>query len=157
MIFPRRCAIMTFPTACEKRNVPVRLVSITLFHCSSVIASTGAPQEVARIVDQDVDASKLFDSGVGNLLNAGGLLDVTAECENLHAKFLQFFGSLLAPLFLARAQNEIRPISARPSAICRPSPTEPPVTIATRPARSNICLVFISLPDTPSALTEQFH
>src|ERR1700722_17932793 len=45
MIFPRRCLIMVLPTACENKKVPVRLVSITLFHCSSVIDSTGAPQE----------------------------------------------------------------------------------------------------------------
>src|SRR5271168_235770 len=50
MIFPRRCAIMVFPTACENRKVPVRLVSITLFHCSSVIDSTGAPQEVPALL-----------------------------------------------------------------------------------------------------------
>src|SRR5258708_16019559 len=33
------------PTACEKRNVPVRFVSITLFQCSRRISSTGAPQD----------------------------------------------------------------------------------------------------------------
>src|SRR5580692_5114347 len=50
MIFPLRCEIMIWPAACENRNVPVRFVSMTLFHCSSVIASTGAPQEVPALL-----------------------------------------------------------------------------------------------------------
>jgi len=50
IIFPRFCPIMTFPTACEHRNVPVRFVSRTLFHCSSRISSAGAPQEVPALL-----------------------------------------------------------------------------------------------------------
>jgi hypothetical protein len=34
------------------------------------------------------------------------------------------------------------PISAKPSAICRPSPMEPPETMATRPVKSKSCLTF---------------
>src|SRR5260370_4592643 len=44
------CAIRTLPTACENRNVPVRLVSMTLFQCSRRISSTGAPQEVPALL-----------------------------------------------------------------------------------------------------------
>src|SRR5882762_2893088 len=99
IIFPRRCAIMTLPTAREKRNVPVKLVSMTLFHCSSVIASTGAPQEVPA----------LFDRGVGHGFNAGRIFDIAAEREHFDAEAFQFFGRLQAGLFLSRAENQIRP------------------------------------------------
>src|SRR5260370_38850977 len=44
--------------------------------------------------------------------------------------------------FLRAQSTRFAPISASPSAICRPRPTEPPVTMATRPVRSNICLLF---------------
>src|ERR1700739_64020 len=43
--------------------------------------------------------------------------------------------------FLAQS-TRFAPISAKPSAICRPSPTDPPVTIATRPERSKSFLTF---------------
>src|ERR1700692_45814 len=50
IIFPRRCEIITLPTACENRNVPVKFVSITLFHCSNVMSSVKAPQEVPALL-----------------------------------------------------------------------------------------------------------
>ena len=40
---------MTLPTACENENVPVRFVAMTLFHCSSVISSVCAAQEVTAL------------------------------------------------------------------------------------------------------------
>src|SRR6266849_1304388 len=46
--------------------------------------------------------------------------------------------------FLRAHSTRLAPISARPSAIWRPSPTEPPVMIATRPVRSRSCLTFIA-------------
>src|ERR1700731_4328345 len=55
--------------------------------------------------------------------------------------------------FLRPHKTRFAPISARPSAICRPNPTEPPVTIATRPVRSKIGLAVIVLavsPDIPN-------
>src|SRR5271168_3996889 len=45
--------------------------------------------------------------------------------------------------FLRAQRTRFAPISARPSAICRPSPTPPPVTIATRPVRSKSCLTLV--------------
>src|SRR2546430_11193466 len=50
IILPRRCGTMNFPTACEKRNVPVRFVSMTLFQCCNFISSTGAPQAVPALL-----------------------------------------------------------------------------------------------------------
>src|SRR5580658_5203009 len=40
--------------------------------------------------------------------------------------------------FLRAQRTRLAPISARPSAIWRPRPTEPPVMMATRPVRSKI-------------------
>src|ERR1700736_3604245 len=45
--------------------------------------------------------------------------------------------------FLRAQRTRSAPISARPSAICLPRPTEPPVTMATRPLRSKICFACI--------------
>src|SRR5882724_2442234 len=44
--------------------------------------------------------------------------------------------------FFRAQRTSFAPISAKPSAICRPSPTDPPVTIATRPERSKSFLTF---------------
>src|SRR5579859_1145346 len=44
--------------------------------------------------------------------------------------------------FLRAQSTRFAPISAKPSAICRPSPTDPPVTIAARPERSKSFLTF---------------
>src|ERR1700730_8317975 len=46
--------------------------------------------------------------------------------------------------FFRAQRTRFAPISARPWAICRPSPTEPPVTMATRPPRLKICWAFIA-------------
>src|SRR5882724_822250 len=44
--------------------------------------------------------------------------------------------------FFRAQRTSFAPISAKPSAICRPSPMDPPVMIATRPERSNSFLTF---------------
>src|ERR1700730_12386531 len=41
---------MVLPAVCENENVPVRFVAMTLFHCSSVISSVGAPQQVRALL-----------------------------------------------------------------------------------------------------------
>src|SRR5438552_17432531 len=47
---PRPWAIMTFPAAWVQRNVPVRLVSITLFQSARPIFSVGAPHEIPALL-----------------------------------------------------------------------------------------------------------
>src|SRR6476661_11229745 len=50
MILPLSCLSMILPAACAHRKVPVRLVSITLFHSANVIFSVGTPQEMPALL-----------------------------------------------------------------------------------------------------------
>src|ERR1700736_1982562 len=51
----------------------------------------------------------MLDGSVGNLLNAGGLFHVAAECQNFHAKFAQFLRRLQAALLFTCAKNQVSP------------------------------------------------
>src|ERR1051326_3836821 len=50
MILPLCCLSMILPAAWAHKNVPVRLVSMTLFHSARVIFSVGAPQEIPALL-----------------------------------------------------------------------------------------------------------
>src|SRR6266404_8604471 len=153
IIFPRRCVIMTLPTACEKRNVPVKFVSMTLFHCSRVIASTGAPQEVpALLIKMSMRPNCLRVASATSWI-LEGCLTSQPSARTCTPSLCSSSAACRQRSFLRAHRTRFAPISARPSAICRPSPTEPPVTIATRPARSKIGLAVILLavsPDIPN-------
>ena len=136
MIFPRRWAIIALPTAWQKTNACeigfndfVAMLREHLFHRSD----PGS----ACIVDKHVDAAKCGQAGIDHTVNVGGILDAAAQCERFHSEFLQLLRGLCTTVFFAGAKDQVRaPISARRSAIWRPSPTEPPVMMAVRPVRS---------------------
>src|SRR5260370_40237628 len=109
MIFPRPCLIMTLPTACAQRKVPVRLVSSTLVQSSRGICSVGAPQETPALLDQDIDPPKPRERRVHNLLNTGGGFDIASQRQSLPSELLQFLGSFLAAPPLARPKHDGRP------------------------------------------------
>src|ERR1700733_15838368 len=50
MILPDLCASMVLPTAWQNRNVPVKLVEMTLCHCSNVMSSTGAAHDTPALL-----------------------------------------------------------------------------------------------------------
>ena len=60
---------------------------------------------VAKHKTKDITVWRQGD--INYLLNAGGIFDVATERQRLYAKFLQFFGSLLAALLLPSAQHEV--------------------------------------------------
>src|SRR6266446_10944000 len=144
MILPRFCAIRTLPTACENRNVPVRLVSMTLFQCSRRISSTGAPQDVPALLintsilpNSETVASTTSWTLPGFFTSQPSAWVLTPSWRNSSAA--RWHRSCL------RAQStRFAPISARPSAIWRPSPTDPPVMMATRPLRLKSSFVFMT-------------
>ena len=103
IIFPRHCEIITLPTAWENRNVPVKFVSITLFHCSNVMSSVNAPQEVPACIDP----AEFIQSFLYNRSNTVGILDITTEGQRPHSYFLQLLGGLLTTLFFAGAQYQV--------------------------------------------------
>ena len=54
---------MILPAAWENRNVPVRLVSITLFQCFQRHFFYGSAPGDAGVVDEDIDLPEFGDRG----------------------------------------------------------------------------------------------
>src|SRR5216684_1928481 len=134
---------MTLPTAFEKRNVPVRFVSITLFHCSSRISSTGAPQDVPALLIKMSIRPKLETVASTTACTSLEFFTSQPRAKVFTPTCLNSSAACSQRSFLRAQSTTLAPISAKPSAIWRPSPTEPPVMIATRPLRSSSFLIFI--------------
>src|SRR5271168_5186442 len=155
MILPRRWAIMTLPTAWEKRKVPVRLVSMTLFHCSRVISSVRAPQEVpALLMRMSMRPNSLTAVSATARMLAGSFTS-QPKARVRTPIFCSSSAACWQRSFLRAQSTRLAPISAKPSAIWRPRPTEPPVMTATRPVRSNIGQLFMSAKQLPHFLAFQ--
>src|SRR6266478_2988834 len=150
---------MTLPTACEKRNVPVRFVSITLFHCSSRISSTGAPQDVPALLIKMSIRPKLETVASTTAFTWSGILTSQPRANVFTPSCFNSSAARSQRSFFRAHSTTFAPISAKPSAIWRPSPTEPPVMIATRPLRSSSFLIFIRnfWPKPASLLESAFH
>ncbi len=136
-IDPRPAASITRPAAWENRKLPVRLVSSTLVQSGRAISSAGAPQEVpALLTRKSIRPNRsIVAATVASTLSGSFTSQASARTSAPPARSSSAACSHRGSL---RAHKTRRaPASASPSAICRPSPTEPPVTTATRPVRSN--------------------
>jgi hypothetical protein len=89
----------------------------------------------ARIVDEDVDAADHREGSVDDGMDVGGILYIAADRESLHTKLFQFFAVRTQRSFFLVQRTILAPISARASAVWRPSPAEPPVMMAVRPGK----------------------
>ena len=132
---------MSRPAACENRNAPVRLTSMTFCHLSSGIVFRRFAPRHAGVVDEDVDAAEGGDRLVDDGLHVVLVRDVAERAFDAEAARAHVGDGRRQPLLAPRAQHQRAPASARPSAISCPRPREPPVTIATRPVKSNNWLI----------------
>src|SRR6201997_5338439 len=146
MIFPFRWPIITFPDACENRNVPVKFVSSTLFQCSSRISSTGAPQAIpALLINTSMRPNSATVASTASFTLAGSFTSQLSAIA-FTPRLRNSAAAASHRSFFRAHSTTFAPISAKPCVICRPSPMEPPVTIATRPLRSQSLLVCIQYP-----------
>src|SRR2546425_1273848 len=141
MIRPYWRSSIVRPAACENRNAPVRLMSITFCHFSSGIASGRAPQLtpalLIRMSTSPYPASVL--STTACTWTGFATSQIAASTRTPRARSASTVGVSHSS---RRAQSmSAAPASARPSAISRPRPRDPPVTIAARPDRSNSSLI----------------
>ena len=137
MMRPHRRFSMSRPAACENRNAPVRLMSITFCHFSTGIVSGSAAHVTPALLTR-----------MSTLPNRETVVSTTA-CTSAGLETSQSTLSTVNPRARMsvtvgvshssrRAQSiSDAPASASPSAISRPRPREPPVTIATRSERLN--------------------
>src|SRR5437879_3116775 len=153
MILPPPCAIMTFPAACEHKKAPVRFTSSTRRQSSTAIVATGATQaRPALFTRMSIRPSSAFARST--IARTSSALVTSQRRPSARTPSAESSAAVSAQRSALRAQSTTSaPISASAVAICRPSPLPPPVTMATRPLRSNSSLVCIRSPRSFASIT----
>src|SRR5690349_6114906 len=143
MIDPLFCSSITRPAACANRKQPVRLTSITCCHLSSGMSSGISPHETpALLMRMSMRPHLRYVCSITAWTDSG--LETSQRAETTSKPREVNSSTVLSSHSARRAQSiSFAPASASPSAISRPIPREPPVTIATRPVRSNSSLTFL--------------
>src|SRR5262245_20854413 len=137
MMRPYSCFNITCPAACENRNAPVRFASMTLCHFSSGIVSGASPHDSPALLIRMSMRPKA--ATVRSTTSCTWPLSDTSQMAPSTAKPRDRMAATVGVSHSSRRAHSINlaPASARPSAISCPRPREPPVTIATRPVKSN--------------------
>src|SRR5882762_3991311 len=137
MMRPYCRSIIVRPTACEQMNAPVRFTSITFCHCVSVIASGRSPHEMPALLTRMSILPKRSTVASATAWTSAAL--ETSQRIASTVKPRPRSDSTAGSSHSSRRAQSISdaPASASPSANSAPSPREPPVTMATRPERSN--------------------
>ena len=134
---PRPVSIMRRPTARLISMVPVTFVSSTLCHASSGISRTGAPQVapalLMRMSTRPYSPSVRATDASTSSARATSQAAASARIPRSRRRAAAASSS---PVLRAVSASEA-PASPSASAIWKPRPREPPVTIATLPVRSN--------------------
>src|SRR5437879_303620 len=144
---------MTFPAACEHRKAPVRFTSSTRRQSSTDMVATGATQaRPALFTRMSILPSSAFARST--IARTSSALVTSQRRPSARTPSAESSAAVWAQRSALRAQSTTSaPISASAVAICRPSPLPPPVTIATRPLRSNSSLVCIRSPSFLASIT----
>ena len=135
------------PDSWRMTDVEVRLRSTNFCQASSGMSTFAAPQVVpAFLISTSIGPSVAMAGSTTGTIVAGfdgsatsGKASVPQSERNSATA-----SSSSSPLRATRAN--LAPIAASASAICNPSPREPPVTSAALPVRSNRCLMLMTLP-----------
>ena len=141
MILPAPAFLNSGWTAVAQRKVPVRLMSRIVCHSASEYVFRRLADVDAGIGDEDIDPAEAFADGADH---AATDASSTTSTSTAMARAPSASSSATAAAFLSRSRPATAiaaPASARPFAIPRPIPPFPPVTSATRPARSNRLLM----------------
>ena len=123
---------------CTRNTGPRRFTPNDLSHASGVNWPSGSVSDVGGVVHDDVDAAEPVDGGVDQRLQPVEVAHVRGHPERLAAQSSVRWASVSAHASALRlATTTLAPAATKPSAMARPIPRVPPVTIATRPVRSN--------------------
>ena len=87
---PRPRSIMVRPTACEQRNVPVKLTPMTFSHASSVMSSGAAPHVVPELLTRMSMPPNIRTAFVNRRLDLFMGPHVTTESNRPNPKSLEF-------------------------------------------------------------------
>src|SRR5207249_9159038 len=135
MILPARCRIITRPTACEKRNTPVRFVATIASHSDRGRSSSGEriryPALLTRI-SMRPNALRVCATAPSTC-RASPTSHATASARRPSARTRPATGSSASLRRLHTTTSA--PTRASSTAIARPIPWLAPVTIATRSRR----------------------
>src|SRR5256886_3637627 len=136
-IEPPPRSIIIRPAACENRKTPVRLTSRTFCQPSSGVSSAGAPHDVPALLTRtsrrpssSIVRSQTACTSAGSRTSQRMPRAFTPSSDSSAAACSQ-------RSTLRAQRTRFAPSSAKASAICRPIPVPPPVTIAVLPERSN--------------------
>ena len=128
MILPLRRGIMQrLPTSWERKNIAFTFRFITLCQASAGCSSAGAPQVVPALftrmstVPKRSTAWSTIAGMVSNFARSPAMVSVSTPCFESRA-----FASSNSPCLRA-VMATFAPASPSASAICNPSPREPPV------------------------------
>src|SRR5512134_63863 len=141
----RRGTIEARPIACVSRNTARMFRFITLSHASGGCSSAGAPQVApALLTRMSTWPRRAIDSSARRATCDGS--EESAAIQLAEPSFDSRSTAASSSSALRADTTTRAPISMNPSAICSPSPREPPVTSAVRPVRSSRCFSDMSSP-----------
>ena len=131
---------------CVSTNMPLRLTATSLSQASSGWSSAGEPQVAPALFTRMSTLPYFF-----RIASATGAMASRLPMSQGQAAASIFCLANCATAAsssscLRAVSTTLAPISPRASAICRPSPREPPVTTATRPLRSKSFLTLMPAP-----------
>lgn len=142
MMLPLFCFIITGVTAWMKLNADFRFTLMTMSHCCSLMRIISPSRVMPGIVDQHVDPAEILDDlgyHGGRVLEIGRVRRVSLS---LNAEGLQLlFGVLKVLVDFQIGENDRGALLPRNAARSPwPMPRAAPVTTATFPSSSFICL-----------------
>src|SRR5690349_6737861 len=125
------------PTSCVSTKSAVTLSVITLFQPSSGCSTVDAPHDVpALLTRMSIGPSFSITVSTSGRIACSSLMSQTSGSTSTPWDF-RCAAASSSSFFLRAVIATFAPSSPRTSAICRPSPREPPVTRATLPWRSS--------------------
>src|SRR5882672_4236496 len=141
---PHFAGIIDFlPRIWVSTNAAVRLRFISLSQASSGCSSAGAPQVAPALLTRMSTLPNFFRiSSATGAMASRFPMSHTKEAAAMPC-FSNCFVACSSSSFLRAVIASLAPISPSASAICNPSPREPPVTRATRPFRLRRSGTFI--------------